>query len=93
MNLQFSLHTIVGVCASVFTTASLLPQLFKIIKDKKAGAISVWMLCILFTGLALWIYYGYLVEDPIIIIANSVSLLINTLIIIFSLKYKAGKPG
>ncbi|MBC7873481.1 MAG: hypothetical protein H7Y01_05780 [Ferruginibacter sp.] len=89
MTLQVSLHTVIGISASVFSTLSMLPQLFKIVKDKKAGTISVWMLCILFIGLGLWVYYGYLANDPIIIIANSVSLVINIFIIIFSLKYKS----
>jgi MtN3 and saliva related transmembrane protein len=80
--------TLVGLIASIFTGISLLPQLIKIIKEKKAGAISYGMLATLFAGLCAWIVYGLLKTDWIIIISNSFSLLINIVISIFSVKYK-----
>ena len=79
---------IAGIAASVFTAASLLPQLVKLIREKRAEDISLLMLAVLFIGLALWICYGIMKEDWIIIIANSFSLLINVLVVIFSLKYR-----
>jgi MtN3 and saliva related transmembrane protein len=80
--------TIVGVIASIFTGVSLLPQLVKIIKEKNAGDISAMMLTVLFIGLGIWIYYGFLIKDWIIMISNSISLLINSGIMILTLKYK-----
>ncbi len=80
--------TIVGLIASIFTGISLIPQLVKIIKEKKAEAISLGMLAVLFVGLCGWVYYGILKEDWIIIISNSFSLLVNIMICIFSIKYK-----
>ena len=85
--------TIVGLIASIFTGVSLIPQLFKILKEKKAEAISLGMLAVLFIGLCGWVYYGILKEDWIIIIANSFSLLVNILITIFSIKYKKDEEG
>ena len=81
-------NTIVGVFASVFTAASLLPQLYKLLKEKKAEDISLGMLAVLFIGLALWIYYGILLNDWIIIISNAFSLLVNTTLAIVAMKYK-----
>ncbi|MEP6597215.1 MAG: SemiSWEET family transporter [Ginsengibacter sp.] len=49
---------IVGFIAGIFTGISLLPQLFKIIKEKETEDISMWMLLILLAGLALWTIYG-----------------------------------
>lgn len=80
--------TIIGIVASIFTGISLLPQLLKLIKEKKASDISMWMLATLFTGLALWIWYGFRINDWIIIFANSVSLIINLLIVIINFRYK-----
>ena len=85
--------TIVGLIASIFTGVSLIPQLIKILKEKKAEAISLGMLAVLFIGLCGWVYYGILKEDWIIIIANSFSLLVNILITIFSIKYKKDEEG
>lgn len=77
-----------GISASAFCTISLLPQLIKIIREKDAENISVWMLVILLMGLFCWIGYGYLSNDAIIIIANSISAAINSLIIFFAIRYK-----
>lgn len=78
-----------GIIAGVFTAISLLPQLIKLIKNKKAEDISLFYLIILSVGLGLWIWYGILRNDLPIIITNIFSLLINTLMIIFGIKYKS----
>ena len=78
----------VGIGAGICTGISLLPQLIKIIKEKKADAISWGMLIILLTGLGGWIWYGLLKSDLPIILTNCFSFLINTLIIIFSIRYR-----
>jgi MtN3 and saliva related transmembrane protein len=83
---------IIGIIAGAFTSVSLLPQLVKIIKEKKAKAISYGMLVVLLIGLGCWIWYGILREDLPIIITNGFSFLINSLMIIFTIKYKE-KPA
>jgi MtN3 and saliva related transmembrane protein len=83
-----SLSLYVGIGAGVCTAISLLPQLIKIIKNKKADDISYFMLFILLAGVGGWIWYGILKEDYPIIITNAFSFLVNILIIIFSFIYK-----
>ena len=80
------METIIGIAASACTAASLIPQLTKVLKEKKAENISILMLLVLFVGLGLWIYYGILKKD--LIISNSFSFIINVLLVIFALKYK-----
>ncbi len=80
--------TIIGLSASVLTGISLVPQLYKIVKEKKAENVSFPMLIVLFAGLGLWVWYGVEKEDLIIICSNSFSMLINMLIMIFAGKYK-----
>ena len=84
---------IIGLIAGVFTAASMLPQLIKIIKEKKANDLSLGMLGVLITGMCLWIYYGVLRKDLPIIITNSFSLLLNFTVIFFSIKYKQKDTG
>lgn len=79
----------IGVFAGICTAISLLPQLLKIIREKKANAISYGMLSILMLGLISWIIYGSLKADYPIIVTNSASLILNILIIIFTMKYKS----
>jgi MtN3 and saliva related transmembrane protein len=78
----------VGIAAGVLTSISLLPQLIKIIREKKAEDISYFMLIILLVGLSCWVWYGFLRDDLPIIITNSFSALVNMLVIIFTIRYK-----
>jgi|KBSMisStaDraftv2_1062788.scaffolds.fasta_scaffold03203_4 MtN3 and saliva related transmembrane protein len=87
-----NMETRIGLAASVLTTVSLLPQLVKIFRERKAESISSLWIAILFAGLLCWIFYGFLKKDLIIIISNIVSALINASIgiaaIIFNRKTK-----
>jgi MtN3 and saliva related transmembrane protein len=76
--------TITGIAASTFTSLTLLPQLVKIIREHDGEGTSWLMLLVLFVGLALWIVYGMMKDDAIIIIANSASLFINILTGLFT---------
>ncbi len=81
-------ETIIGISASVLTTTSMLPQLFKLLKEKKSEDVSLWMLLILFAGICLWIIYGIMKNDFIIIISNAISLFINVIIVVLKIKFK-----
>jgi MtN3 and saliva related transmembrane protein len=82
-------HTqIVGLAAGICTAISLLPQLIKLLKHKKAEDISLFYLVILFIGLGLWIWYGFLREDIPILVTNGFSLVINGIIIVLGIRYK-----
>lgn len=81
-------ETIVGIAASVFTSTALLPQLIKILREKKADDISLVMLGVLFTGLSLWIWYGFIKQDLIIIIANVLAVIINLLSGVLTIYFK-----
>ncbi len=75
---------VAGICTAI----SLLPQLLKIIRSKKADDISLFYLVILLCGLSLWVWYGFLREDIPIIATNSFSLLLNIAIIVLGVRYK-----
>jgi MtN3 and saliva related transmembrane protein len=79
---------IVGLAAGICTSLSLLPQLVKLIKNKKAEDISLFYLVILFIGLVLWIWYGVMREDIPIIATNGFSVIINGIVLVLGIKYK-----
>lgn len=83
-----SLPTVVGILASILTGAALLPQLIKVIREKKPQDISFLMLASLLGGVGLWVWYGILNDDWIIIISNSVSVILNLCIFGASFYYK-----
>ena len=82
---------LIGIVAGVFTAISMMPQLIKIIKEKKAENVSVWMLIILLFGLSMWTIYGLLKKDWPIIIANMFSVLLNLVLVYFRNKYRDKK--
>ena len=82
------LTQVVGLTAGILTASSLLPQVFKTLKEKKAKEVSIKMLLVLQAGVALWIYYGILRDDLPIIVTNCFSLLVNIAMVILRIKYK-----
>ena len=66
--------TVVGLAAAVCTTGANLPQLEKAWTTGQTDDISMYMLLVLASGLALWVAYGVLKEDLVIILANGISL-------------------
>jgi len=78
----------IGIVAGVLTASSMLPQLIKVVKKKEAEDISLVMLVVLMSGIAMWIVYGIFRDDWPIIITNSFSLLVNILLTFFRVKYK-----
>src|SRR5215203_2490161 len=83
-----TVESYIGIAAGICTAVSLLPQLIKIIREKKADNISYFMLFILVAGLGLWVWYGVIKKDYPIIATNSFSFLVNSLVIYFTAKYK-----
>lgn len=79
----------IGIIAGILTASSMLPQVIKIAREKKAEEISLVMLLVLLGGIALWIVYGVMKKDMPIIVTNSFSLLVNIVLMILRIKYKA----
>lgn len=79
---------ITGLIAGILTSVSSLPQLIKIIREKRSGEISIAMIAVLLLGLLLWIFYGCIKSDIPILATNSFSFLLNTLFLFFSIRYK-----
>lgn len=89
--LAIEVTKIVGITAGVFTGASMVPQVIKMFKEKKAAQVSIFMLLILVTGLGLWVWYGFLKEDWPIIITNLFSTTVNILMLVLRFKYRNNK--
>ncbi len=83
---MLTLETLVGFAAAFCTTVSYIPQVKKCWQTGSTGDLSLKMLMILATGIALWVVYGILKGDVVIIIANSVSLLLLCNLLIFKVR-------
>ena len=80
------LYESIGIIAAILTTSAFIPQVYKIYKEKKAQGVSLLMYLIMFVGVLLWLVYGVLIGSIAIIIANSVTAILQLLVIIFKLK-------
>jgi MtN3 and saliva related transmembrane protein len=81
-----SLVTLIGLAAAFCTTISYIPQLKKIWDTGETHDISLKMFLILAAGIALWVIYGVLQGDTVIILANSVSLAFLAAILFFKVR-------
>ena len=81
------IFTIIGLTAGTLTTAAFLPQVIKTFKLKETKDISLWMYIILSGGIFLWLVYGLLIKDLPIIAANSVSIVLASIILFYKIKY------
>ena len=79
---------VVGIVAGLCTSSSVIPQLVKTIKSKKAGDVSVLMFIVLLTGNSLWVYYGADKGNVPIIATNILSILLNVAMLICKFTYK-----
>ena len=78
---------IIGFAAAILTTIAFLPQVYKTWKTKDVSALSLPMLALFFTGIALWLVYGFYKESPSMIFANSTTVVSSFLLVYFKLKY------
>ena len=82
------LTQIIGLTAGILTASSLIPQVIKTLKEKKAEEVSLIMLFVLQAGLILWIVYGFKKDDLPIIVTNCFSLFVNIVMVILRIRYR-----
>ena len=85
--MQLSGVDVLGYVAGLITAFTFLPQVLKTWKTKSAKDVSLAMFVIALTNQILWLAFGILREDPVIIITNAVMLVMTTLMISLKLKY------
>lgn len=85
--LGLPLQDLVGHVAGTLTTIAFLPQAVKTWRSKSARDISLAMFVCLWTGIVLWLAYGFMVGAVPVIVANSVTLVIATTLLVFKLRY------
>ena len=77
-----------GTVAGSFTTAAFLPQVLKVWRSRSARDISLGMYAIFATGVACWVFYGWILWMWPVIIANVVTLVLVGVVI--GLKLRLG---
>ena len=82
-----STTTVVGFFAGFLTTISFLPQVVKTWKTRSASDLSLGMFSVFSVGVLFWLAYGFLIQEPPMIIWNSVTLILFSAILVMKLKF------
>jgi MtN3 and saliva related transmembrane protein len=82
---------LIGLSATVLTRYSSIPQIIKGLKTRKMDDVSFWLIFYLTVGLFLYVIYGVIIDDLIIIWGNAVGVITNLVLISLKIKYSV-KP-
>jgi MtN3 and saliva related transmembrane protein len=78
---------LLGLVAGAVTSLGFIPQLIRGYKTKKLEDISYYMPAILAIGMALWLFYGLVIEAFAVIIANGFGIFCCLALIFMKKKY------
>ena len=73
--------------AGAITSLTFLPQVIKTWKEKSAKDISLLMFVIAAVNESMWIVYGILLDNWVIILTNATVLVMSLIMIYFKLRY------
>jgi MtN3 and saliva related transmembrane protein len=79
--------TLVGFTAGFLTTAAFIPQVLKIWKTRSAKDVSLPAFAAFTVGIAGWIAFGILKQDPPIILWNVVTFVLAAAILAMKVKF------
>lgn len=79
--------TAIGMLAAACTTIAYIPQAIKTIKSKQTKDLSLGMYSVLNIGILSWLIYGLLITDWPIILANGISIIFTTTILVMKIKH------
>ena len=85
-------HELLGLAAGTLTTVSFVPQVVRIVRTRSAHDISWWMFGIFTAGVALWLWYGIVVDALPVIVANVVTLTLASAILVLKWRYGRDVP-
>jgi MtN3 and saliva related transmembrane protein len=81
------LTDIIGVTAGILVLSSFIPQLHKTYKTKRMIDVSIYLMALIASGMFLWIIYGIIRGDPVIIGTNAAGFILNIILMILKIKY------
>lgn len=74
-----------GYIATFLTTVSFLPQAVLTIRTRKTDEISFWMYLLFSLGVACWLGYGVILDNIAIVVANAITLVLATSILVIKI--------
>lgn len=81
-----TLHLCIGSIAAVCTTLAFVPQVVQSWRTRDLSGISLPMYTIFTVGVLLWLIYGILIQDWPVIIANAITAMLASVVLLLKLK-------
>jgi MtN3 and saliva related transmembrane protein len=78
---------IIGTVAGILVLSSFVPQLMKAYKTKKMSDVSIHLMSLIATGMFLWVIYGFIRSDLVIIGTNATGFALNITLLVMKLRY------
>ena len=78
---------IIGIIAGILVLSSFIPQLMKAYKTKNMSVVSIHLMSLIASGMFLWVIYGLIRSDPVIIGTNAAGLALNLSLLVMKLRY------
>ena len=78
---------IIGIIAGILVMSSSIPQIMKAYKTKKMSDVSIHLMSLIASGMFLWVIYGLIRSDPVIIGTNAAGLALNLSLLVMKLRY------
>ncbi|MDA0781980.1 MAG: SemiSWEET transporter [Rickettsiales bacterium] len=82
------MEDLIGIIAATCTTGSFVPQVIKIFKTKNTRDLSLSMYVLFTVGVSMWLIYGFMIDSLPVILANSVTLCLTSLVLFMKLREK-----
>ncbi len=79
--------TYLGLLAGAATSAATIPQVVKSYRSRNVRDISIWQPVLLDIGIGLWLAYGLLIGDIPLVLANTFSIVCNSMLIYMKIAY------
>lgn len=77
----------IGFVAGTCTTLAFLPQVVRTWRTRSTDDISLGMFSLMVFGIALWLFYGIAIGDWPLIVADGISLLLATTILLMKMRF------
>jgi len=77
---------IIGFIAGTLTSSAFIPQVIMVAKTKNTSSISLYMYLLFIVGVALWLVYGIFINKLPIIILNSITIFLASIILFIKVR-------
>ena len=85
--------SIIGTIAGILVLLSFIPQIMKAYKTKKMFDVSAHLMILIASGMFLWVIYGFIKSDPVIIGTNAAGFALNITLLVMKLRYDKMQKG